>query len=239
MPAYPTIASLARKAATLAKNSAENNKLLWAGGTILGGAAVSSALTGGYRKVFGERAFGQPGLNISDPRSERSPIPLTGSVLEKSGMDAFIRPSSLVGDIGRGFSSLGRPIVPGSNTSAASMLVPAMLAGAGATGLASGLIAGALTRSISGAMMGIVAGGAVGGQIGYKLARGTAEVMSNVAKAYYGLNTPKPDYRSFGGGQGFRTWYKRPGGRMSPGHLGADGSLPLAMHKIRNRSVTL
>lgn len=239
MPAYPTIARLAGRAAALAKTSSKNNKLLWIGGAMFGGAAVGSILVESSRKVFGERAFGRPGLNISDPRSERSPIPFMGSVLERSGMDAFIRPSSLPKDIWQGFSSLVRPIVPGSNTSAASMLVPAILGGAGATGLASGLIAGALTRSISGAMMGIIAGGAVGGQIGYKLARGTAEVMSNVAKSYYGLDIPKQDFRSFGGGQGFRTWYKRPGGRMSPGHLGADGSLPLAMHKIRNRSVTL
>lgn len=218
------------------------DKFLLGAGVLWGGNTLYQA----GRRMFGSRAFGKPGLEISDPGAAEGtgipawvPIYGTQSALKASGMDAFIRPNSFLQDINQSIKTLKRPLIPGSNLTTISILTPAILGGAGVTGAAAGLVTLALTRNISSAMLATAIGGAVGGVKGYQLARGTSEVMGRVATAYYGLDTTAKDYRAFGGGRGFRTWYKRPGGRMSPGHLGADGTLPLAMHRIRNRSTVL
>jgi len=106
----------------------------------------------------------------------------------------------------------------------------------GVIGAAAGLFFGKGTRGWSAVIGGLI-GAAAGGYQGSKLVLGMSKAVNDVVRTYHGLNNTMTDRTKVGGGQGYRTWMKRPGGRMYPGHLGASGNLALASHRVRNRSM--
>lgn len=196
---------------------------------LLGGSGLAYI---GMKKGFnflGGGVLGRPGTEVSDPVAAMSPHPWAQPIhpyLSKaptSGLmnsfNVLMRPNrSEFPEVGKFFA---KPIA----------------ATAAVTGVTAGLIAAAATRKLGPSVGAAIAGGIGGGTLGFKLAAGLSKSLNYVSQVYYGVNRPAMDYRAYGGGQGFRTWYKKPGGRMSPGHMGADGTLPLALHKVRNRSL--
>ena len=80
-------------------------------------------------------------------------------------------------------------------------------------------------------------GAATGAYLSEKTVVGASRIASDFHKRIRGLDPQRQDRRAFGGGAGYRSWYKSRGGRMPVNHLGSGGDLVLDMHKVRNKSV--
>lgn len=197
-----------------------------------GGITAYLGIKRGWDKLHGS-AFDRPGVDITDPAAAKSPL-RWGSAREIS---PYIRSTGFFEDLGKSFNILWRPDEYGIPKSARSLIgAPAAIIGA-TTGILTGMAVFAATRKPGAAFAGAIAGGVGGSTLGFRLAAGVVKTLGEISKAYYGVGSPTMDNRAYGGGKGYRTWYKKPGGSLSPGHMGADGNLPLALHKIRNRSV--
>jgi len=230
MPAYTpftqsAVKALLKGAGSFTGEVAKSSRYATVGGGILAYGAIKHT-----SNFFGGNSLRRPGVDISDPTAAGD---MFGSTIPN------LNTSDFFDDLGRGYNIMFHPDKQGIKKSARNTIAGAAATTATLSGVSVGLIALAVTKSPSTAVTAGVAAGAGGLYVGSKFAVNASRSLGTIAKSYYGLNPVKMDQRSYGGGRGYRTWYKRPGGRLTPGHMGADGTLPLAMHKIRNRSIRM
>ena len=117
-----------------------------------------------------------------------------------------------------------------------------MYGGAAGGSIAGGLFGamavrgGSLRQRVIGGALGAIAGGSYGAYRGYRAGTKVAQGLHMAEQEVLRTQRSVPDKRRFGSGPGYRTWARGRSGRISPGHLGADGSLPLAMSRARYSS---
>ncbi|MBC8436834.1 hypothetical protein H8D85_00765 [bacterium] len=179
-------------------------------------------------------------LDNSAARAQRQQNAFTKETFRESG---WMRRQSMLFTTGLtnnglsgGFGAMGSYAVGRTKDTIKSFAQPHIGVGAGVgagIGLLTGVAAASFTKQ-PGAVAFMAGAGALAGaytarKVGLQIQEGV-----NLAKRNT-LNRPRFSNRSRGGGAGFNSWTnaKRMG---RPGHLGMDGSVPLALHKTRRRS---
>ena len=108
-------------------------------------------------------------------------------------------------------------------------------AGIGAgLGLLTGIAAASFTKQPAAAAFvtgaGAIAGAYTARKVGLQIQEGVNIAHRN------SLNKQRFSNRGRGGGGGFRSWSSNSRRMGRPGHLGMDGSVPFALHKVKGRS---
>jgi hypothetical protein len=154
----------------------------------------------------------------------------------KSPYAPYVEPKSIFQTLSFSYNTIGD--VPGLPT------IAGVSAGVGgAAGLTAGIGLGRLVGKsagfgAAGAIVGAGAGAIYGLKRGMQITGNFYQNLANMVSERTGVGGPQIDRRSMKVGSGVRNW-TRPatGRRLSPNHLGADGSLVLAAHRIRHKSL--